>query len=375
MPIGLIVMTWDERVGTEITAKYPEEIQVQTSSLMQVYSQHEFTGEAGMVSFISGPLNVASYYTGPDTMFYIILLLEVDEDADAYEEGLADISRQVLMNQEDNAYKEILPSLFQRVSVYPKLNKEQRMAMIYQNEIKRMTINRLREEAVITKAELGIWLKDRYQEGFFDLESILVSLIKTGMVNVASVQGISSELVFLVRDIMISRVPPVKLFKDIQNRGLPGPLKESYQTEVRNFFKQYRVTEEDSLKILEEVILDPQVYETLHLLRVAAVTRDDLEKLTKKGVEDVDYVLKKLWENKIIQVFQDNSGNEYYCLSSDFHISTFFPDYLLDKVRKAYRTKSQSNDSLIQELEMLKEEYWQMKDESKKGRKTKEIEA
>ena len=26
MPVGLVVMKWDERVGTEILAKYPEEI-------------------------------------------------------------------------------------------------------------------------------------------------------------------------------------------------------------------------------------------------------------------------------------------------------------------------------------------------------------
>jgi len=25
MPVGLVVMKWDERVGTEILAKYPEE--------------------------------------------------------------------------------------------------------------------------------------------------------------------------------------------------------------------------------------------------------------------------------------------------------------------------------------------------------------
>jgi len=28
MPVGLVVMRWDERVGTEILAKYPEEITV-----------------------------------------------------------------------------------------------------------------------------------------------------------------------------------------------------------------------------------------------------------------------------------------------------------------------------------------------------------
>ncbi|MDX1797143.1 MAG: hypothetical protein R3255_00700, partial [Candidatus Lokiarchaeia archaeon] len=64
MPIGLVVMRWDDRVGTEILAKYPEEINVTDKTLMQVYSTHEYSGESGMISLMIGSLNIASYYTG-----------------------------------------------------------------------------------------------------------------------------------------------------------------------------------------------------------------------------------------------------------------------------------------------------------------------
>ncbi|MHA1871348.1 MAG: hypothetical protein ACTSXF_10395, partial [Promethearchaeota archaeon] len=355
MPIGLVIMKWDERLGTDVTAKYPEETELSPSTLMQIYSQHEFSGESGFVSLISGGINIASYYTGPESNYYIILLLELDEDADIYEEGLADVSRQILMNLDNDVYKKLIPSLFQRISVYPKLDDSQRLALLYQTEIKRMVIQRLREEAAVTKAELTVWLKDKYASGFFDIESILLGMIKVGIIKVASVKGMASEIVFLVRDILISRVPPVKLIDDIENRGLPPELKESYKTEVINFFKDYVPSEEDNLKLIEDIILDPQVYETLKLIRQAAVTRDDIEKLRKKGVEDIDYVLKKLWDNKVIFVFQDNAGNEYYCLASDIRIELFFPDYLIDVVRRAYSKKTQNKEVLVEELEMLKE--------------------
>ncbi len=369
MPVGLIIMNWNERIGAEVKASYPEELSITPATLMQVYSQHEFTGDAGMVSFITGPLNIASYYSGPEMSYYMILLLEMDEDADTYEEGLADMSRQILSNLDDNAYIQILPSLFQRISVYPKLNPEQKLALMYQGEIKRMIIERLRNEAILTKAELMIWLKDQYSQGFFDLESILVGLIKEDLIKVASVKGITSEVIFAVRDIMISRIPPITLMNDVENRGLPIELKEDYRNEVKNFFSGYRPTEPDNLKLINDIILDPQIYEVIKLLRVAAVTRDDLEKLRKKGVEDIDYVLKKLWENKTILVFSDKGGNEYYCLCNDILIKKFYPDYLIDVVREAYTTKTQNNAVLVQELEMLKEAYYDIQKTSKSSRK------
>ncbi|MEJ2295597.1 MAG: hypothetical protein P8Y23_12645, partial [Candidatus Lokiarchaeota archaeon] len=287
MPVGLVLMKWDERVGTEILAKYPEEITVTDKTLMQVYSTHEYSGESGMISLMVGSLNIASYYTGPEKGYYILLLLNLDDDPDAYEGGLADTSRIILQNLEDEAYLQLIPSLFRRLSVYPTLNTEQRLAMTYQDEIKRMIINRLREEGVVSKSELMVWLKDRYKQGFVDLDGVLIELIKREIIKEASVKGMPSELIFLTNDIIMMRIPPVQLLKDPADRGLPSQLVQDYRTETKKFFQNYRPSENDNLTIID-VLINPQAYETLRLLRTAIVTRNDLEKLKKKGVDDVD---------------------------------------------------------------------------------------
>ena len=98
MPVGLVVMKWDDRIGTEILAKYPEEIVITDKTLMQVYSTHEYSGESGMISLMVGSLNIASYYTGPDKGYYILLLLNLDDDPDTYEGGLINASRNILEN-------------------------------------------------------------------------------------------------------------------------------------------------------------------------------------------------------------------------------------------------------------------------------------
>jgi len=360
MPIGLVVMRWDERVGTEILAKYPEEIIVTDKTLMQVYSTHEYSGESGMISLMVGSLNIASYYTGPEKGYYILLLLNLDDDPDSYEGGLVDVSRIILQNLEDEAYVSLIPSLFQRLSVYPTLNNEQQLAITYQDEIKRMIINRLREEGVVSKSELMVWLKDKYRQGFVDLEGVLIELIKRELIKEASVKGMPSELIFLIHDILMLRIPPVQLLKDPADRGLPAQLAEDYRMEVKKFFQNYRPSEQDNLRVVD-IVINPQVYETLRLLRTAIVTKNDLEKLKKKGVEDVDKVLKMLWEGQMIQVFQDEMNNEYYALLSDFHVDLIFPKYLLNIIKSEYERKSKAEQVLIEYLNVLEDAYMSVK--------------
>jgi len=360
MPVGLVVMRWDERVGTEILAKYPEEIDITDKTLMQVYSTHEYSGESGMISLMVGSLNIASYYTGPEKGYYILLLLNLDDDPDSYEGGLADASRIILQNLEDDAYLNMIPLQFRRLSVYPTLNSEQQLAMTYQDEIKRMIINRLREEGTVSKSELMVWLKDRYKQGFVDLDSVLIELIRRELIKETSVKGMPSELIFLINDILMLRVPPVQLLKDPADRGLPSQLVASYRTEIKKFFRSYIPSEQDNLRLIENII-NPQVYETLRLLRTAIVTKNDLEKLKKKGVEDIDEVLKMLWETQMIQVFQDDKNNEYYALLSDFYVAKIFPKYLLNTIKVEYEKKSKADQVLVEFLTVLENTYMNLK--------------
>lgn len=357
MPVGLVVMRWNERVGTEILAKYPEELSITDKTLMQVYSTHEYSGEAGMISLMVGSLNIASYYTGPESGYYILLLLNVDDDPDAYEGGISNVARTILQNLENDAYKDMIPSLFQRLSVYPTLNEEQRLAMTYEDEIKRMIIRRLRDEGVVSRSELAVWLKDQYKEGFIDLDSVFVELIRRGIVKEASVKGMPSSLIFLVNDIVMLRRPPTELLKDPADHGLPARLVDDYRAECKKFFSGYELDDDDNIGVID-LFTNPQTYETLKLLRTAIVTKNELEKLKKKGVEDLDEVLKLLWDNKMIQVFQDEKGNEYYALLTDFVVRNVFPKYLLNVIKKQYQQKSKADEVLIEYLDVLEDSFY-----------------
>ncbi len=367
-------MQWNERRGAEILAKYPEELQVSEKSLMQIYSTHEYSGEAGMVSLSIGPLNIASYTTGPEKGLYVNLLLNVDEDPDLYEDGLADAARVISANLEKKEFLKLLPSLFQRVSTFPSLKSEQKLAILYLDEVKRKVLQRLQEEGAIHKSELSIWLKDILHSGFVDIENVSSALIKEGLAKGATIKGIASEILFLIGDIVIIRCPPVLLFNECTERGLPASLREQYRNEITSFFEQYKPSEEDNLQLLN-ALAEPATYETLTLIRNAIVTRDDLEKLKKKGVENVDAVLKVFWENRLLVVLRDDKGNEYYCLKSDVLVQKIFPEFAVNTIRQNYKDKSKADPVLIEHLNILEEQYSLAKGSTSSRQPTEELKA
>jgi hypothetical protein len=173
-----------------------------------------------------------------------------------------------------------------------------------------------------------------------------------------------SELIFLTRDLLVMRVPAITLYKSPREKGLPSQLSDEYLTEVKKYFQNYVPSEEDNFRI-SKILSDPQAYEVLRLMRTAIVTKNDLEKLKKKGVEDIDDILKLLWENQMILVFRDNRNNEYYALLTDFLIKLIFPKYLLNVIKSEYDKKSKAEQVLIEYLNVLEDSYFGLKSTAK----------
>ena len=117
MPEGIFVMNYRDKGGIAIKAQYPEEkIKLHESAQMHILNIHEFSKESGISSLTVDDLNITTYYSGEDTNYFIVVKLDSLEDLDDFEENLKVISQTILDNLEDNKYKELLPSLFKKIS-------------------------------------------------------------------------------------------------------------------------------------------------------------------------------------------------------------------------------------------------------------------
>lgn len=348
MPIGLIFMKWNEITGNEILTKYPEAVEITDRNLMQIFDTHDFSGEKGLISLMVGSLNIISWYSGPDTNYCITLLLDIDDDPDDYQDGLSEVSQIILQNLEDDVYIDIIPSLYQKIVQYPSLTFEQKLAVTYNNEIKRSLLIQLREEGVILKSDLTDWLQERYLKGFGDLDTILFELVQKEIIEIISVKGERSLVIFFINDINMFRVPPFKLLKNSQESGLPNKLHKTYVIDSQDFFNNYTISELDNLEVVERLI-NPQFYEILSLLRKGAIIKKKNERLSAKN-RDIIRILEK---SKMVKSYIDTEGNVYYALISDFYINFYIPQYILSIIKMAHNNNLKSNEVLFKYLDLL----------------------
>ncbi|MHA1253527.1 MAG: hypothetical protein ACTSRP_26370 [Candidatus Helarchaeota archaeon] len=352
---GLIIFRFDEKAGMKKLTAYPEDIDIDDKATMQVYTTHAFEGEKGFLTITIGDLNIASYFTGLDSNYYICLLLSIDENPEDYEDVLTDSVRTIMNNLEYRRYIELLPEIFKNIVNYPKMDRDQRLALTYLDPIKKMILDRLIEDGSATKSELLTWLKDRLARENIDIDGILHSMIKMGLVVESTLKEMPSSVVFLVGDIFVTRVPPINIVRKAKLNQFGGNLDNDYLTDVRAFFENYAPTPEDQ-EIILNILINMDAYKIIKQLRENYMTMDDMA-LMRQETENLDDALKILWDNRIINVLRNKKGEELYFLRTDIAIKLVFPEYLINLILESYNDGTKADPILIEHLNILRDTY------------------
>ena len=113
-----MVMQWNERSGIEILHKYPETIdrKVTKKTLLQVYNMHQFTKKAGTTSMSDDTISFASYYDGPETGYFILLILNLLDTPEDYEHKLQELSQGILKNIKNKDFIHLLSGVLRNLS-------------------------------------------------------------------------------------------------------------------------------------------------------------------------------------------------------------------------------------------------------------------
>jgi hypothetical protein len=363
MPVGLIVFSWNKRIGAEIFAKFPDDFQVSNDTLMRIFSTHTFEESGGFLSMIIGALNIASYYSGPEIGYYISLFLSLEEDPDLYEDAVLDAANIILSNRDIEQIKPLIPSLYARIAFYPKLSDEQKIASSLSDHAKRIILDLLDEDGNSTKGELTNLLKDHLKLDYLDINAVLNSLVKLGLIKISSVKGLPTEAVFLIGNVFVTRTPSIMTLRRIKQLEISSEAQNDYLSEVKTFFKQYKPNPADNERILE-LFINPDTYTILNLLRLSPVTQIGLNKI-KNQVSDINLALKKLWDVDLLRLIKNKKGDEYYLLKSDIRVQKFFPEYVINIIRANYNQKTKPNQILLEHLKLLRDTYLLLPEEFK----------
>jgi len=373
MPHGFIITEWTEDQGLIVKLSYPENLETDLDDMMRIFYAHiTGAGEAGnvLVRLEKARSNVSSYFTGmeSDMPVMINLMLELGEDPEMFGEAvLQEVNRDVL-----NLLKQMSTNVSESyevqkiIKLYLKntlilldrlknLSKEQRLAQIYTSEKARTILEALQEKALSRRELQGI-IEEKLQKIIPNLEYILDPFIKTGLVMQDWVEGDTDITLFLLTDFAIFRTPVAKLVEDAK-KNFPTPeLATRYLEEVSRFFTNYKPNVEDNSKIAR-TMMDPDNYDYITLFRERAYPLNKIPKGPGESMDQVGSFLKAMEDDQILKVIKDEKGTEWVFLLTDVVANTFYPEYLIEKIRKDRMEGKLNKDVAIKHLEFLEQVY------------------
>ncbi|MFX0033675.1 MAG: hypothetical protein ACFE9P_13505 [Candidatus Hermodarchaeota archaeon] len=373
MPKGLIITEWSEDKGLFAKFSFPDTLIVDLDDMMRIFYAHiTGAGEAGkvLVRLEKSRANVSSYFTGMESEvpYMINLMLDLGEDPEIFGEMIiSQINQNILlylkrMNQYPNEIYEINKELTNYVKNslsflerLKSLTKEQIMAQIYTSERGRVILEILQEFS-LTKKELQNLLEIKTGRFIANLDNSLDPFVKTDLVRQDWIEGDSDISLFLLSDFIIMRSPANKLIEDAK-KGLPNPyLARKYLESVTNFFSSYEVKFDDNLKIASHMI-NPDIFDYIILLREKPYPINKFPKGPGESFEQVKAFVNTLERDNVIVTLEGEDNMIWIFLLTDLIAKTFFPEYLIDNIGKAFAENKIKKKTAIKHLELLEQIY------------------
>ncbi len=349
----MIVFGWDAKAGMTELGAFPPGVAISEPLKLQVFQMHEYTGEAGNISLFNEGTSVVSYSSGPNEGIYIVIVLFADEAPEMFENALLEFSAQIINDRFSKDYTNSLAVQFKKIEDFAKLDHEQYLAIILAQDKKREILEFLRKVGIISRDDLELWMKETYRREFLDLIAVCNPLYLNKIIK--SITFEDKEMIILLQDLTVARVPPPrKLFMEDNKAILKSKLFRQWVDSCQEFFGNYDPVQEN-VKDLAEILIDPQKYRLIKLLRNKFLEQSTLPKLEKSKEPDLT-IIKQLIEANVILELQGDKG-PIYALKSDIVASVFFPQRILDLILRNYQLKSFPNQTLLGHLGEIKDFY------------------
>ncbi len=348
-----MVFGWDPKIGMTELGAYPKGLAISEPLKLQVFQMHEYTGEAGNISLFNEGTSVVSYSSGPAEGIYIVIVLFADEVPEMFENALLEFSAQIINERSSPDYSAYLGGVFKRIEEFAKLDHEQYLAIILAHDQKREILDFLRRVGIISRDDLELWMKETYRREFLDITAICNPLYMNKIIK--SMVYEDKEMIILLQDVTIVRVPPPeKLFTPENKSVLGSKLFRQWVASCKDFFKNYHHSQ-DIVKHLAEILLDQGKYQIIKILRNKFLESSSLPQLKK--VTGIDpKAIKELNDAGVVMELQGQKGT-IYALKSDIIASQFFPQKILDLILRNYQLKSLSKQTLLGHLGEIKNFY------------------
>lgn len=340
------------------------------NDIFATFYQHTtglFGTKYGFSNFYEGklketPYQVVSYFKQlPDgTQYLTVSAFELDDEIELFEDILKDMAKRLdtifeklakatntkqldlISNVNVRLMNELKYTIFQ-IQRLSQLDRLQKVALIYNSDVRLKMLETLRDRP-ISKDEMKKIVEkmkptaniDILLRPFVELNLVRRDWIKGEKDKKTGVIKNQGEYLFLIKDIMFSRIPNenlLKHFKDTNNE-----LIDPFKQKAIDYFSHYDpyVENIEETKKLASILLNPDVYDFFVLMRSNHYPLDKIPKIFSEFAV-TEILLDNLKKLNVITEIKDENKRSWILLLTDIKPLTIFPEYLLPKIRAAYR--------------------------------------
>ncbi|MGY5873118.1 MAG: hypothetical protein RTV72_12785 [Candidatus Thorarchaeota archaeon] len=376
MPEGLAILKWDDELGPVVTVKTPKTLQVglDPTTSMRVYGistlgETEESQKPGFTSLAFNDFKLAVYYGGLNMHLrgepsMVFLVLSPDEDPDVYKDALPEIGTQIFLNAEGNQYKKMVPKLYKQIARYTQMTAEQLQASILNDPVRRTIVQTLMKNGTIQSDELEQMVLDEIGKKI-EIDLVLRPLVKMGIVATGWVEGLSSEIIYLTRSLLLLRKVSHDTLNELQEGTFSSNIVEEYHQLSTNYHKDYLLQFQKNLfdeiwseaEDLSKYLLDFEIYDIIQELRLGPQEMNQLK--SKFDISDSKFKahLKKLKDAEITVQLKDEAGSKYILLLGNPEISTVYPEWLIQRIIDLYNDEEVDSNQAVHYLEVLKKSH------------------
>jgi predicted transcriptional regulator len=369
MPEATFVVRLDDFHGFVVTQRYPTSLTLNEKVLNLIYLEQEKGKKEDLnYSEIEG-MRIVAYSSSQYPGWMVCSILSPDEDIDLIRNDLAGSGRLILALITEDSKAFSLEEILQSGSVLKDLTEEQQFAEIFLTPSSALLLERMQMEGIEKAAKLSIWLKSQIQDEV-DLREAMAPLMESGVVTV-ELLGKTSEMIFLTKDIVNYREPPVDA---IAHAKAEAPkIAEKYLGYVEEFFsppppsKGYNpilVVDDPNSPIMEDrekiskILSERLQYKVLTSLRNQPLSIEDISHTTALPDSVVRKVLRTLEAEKVVVHFEEEG---LWALLTNPRIQSFMPEYVLPIINKKLLSKEITPDAARRHLELLMQTWGEAK--------------
>ncbi|MHA1106891.1 MAG: hypothetical protein ACTSPN_14430 [Promethearchaeota archaeon] len=351
------------------------------NDIFATFYQHTvgmFGMKYGFSNFYEGrlketPYQVMSYFKQiPDgTQFLVMSIFENDDEIELYDQLIKTMSKRLndiferlakanntrqldlISNVNVRLKNELKYTIFQ-VERLSALDKLQKVALIYNSE-ERIKILEVLRERPVSKDEMKKIIEkmkptaniDILLRPFLELNLIRRDWIKGEKDKKTGVITKQGEYLFMVKDIMIARVPNASLLKHFKDTN--NDLFNIFQQKSAEFFSNYDPYTQpiEETKKIASIMLNPDIYDFFMLMRSNHYPLDKIPKVFSEFAI-TEILLDNLKKLNIITEIKDENKRSWILLLTNIQPITIFPEFLLPKIREAYRQEEEDGKITIE---------------------------